>query len=65
MYDATFFHYVNKALHEDRLREAAPRYPVPREPVARPVCLQPQLSVWRRLGQALWRAVPSRLSSGR
>ena len=64
MYDATFFHYVSKALHEDWLREAARRYPVPQEPVARPVCLQPQLSLWRRLGQALWRAVPARLSSG-
>jgi hypothetical protein len=63
MYDPTFFHYVSKAIHEDILQQAAQRYRVQEEPAAQPARPYPRLSV-RRLGQALWRAVPARLSSG-
>jgi hypothetical protein len=76
MYDPTFFHYVSKAIHEDILRQAAARYRVQEDLAAQLARLQedlaaqparpyPQLSALRRLGQALWRAVPARLSSGR
>ena len=64
MYDATFFHHVSKAIHEDILQQAAARYRVQEEPAAQPACLYPRLSALRRLGQALGRAVPARLSSG-
>ena len=68
MYDPTFFHYVSKAIHEDILRQAAARYRVQEDPAVqptRPYPPYPQLSALGRLGQALWRAVPARLSSGR
>jgi hypothetical protein len=65
MYDPTFFHYVSKAIHEDILRQAAVRYRVQEDPAAQPARPYPHLSALRRLGQALWRAVPARLSSGR
>jgi hypothetical protein len=65
MYDPTFFHYVSKAIHEDILRQAAARYRVQEDLAAQPARPYPQLSALRRLGQALWRAVPARLSSGR
>ena len=65
MYDATFFHYVSKAIHEDILQQAAPRYRVQEDLAAQPARPYPQLSVRRRLGQTLFRAVPARLSSGR
>ena len=64
MYDATFFHHVTKAIHEDILRQAAPRYRVQVDPGAQTACPYPRLSALQRLGQALWRAVPARLSSG-
>ena len=63
MYDPTFFHYVSKAIHEDILRQAA-RYRVQEDPAAQPARPYPPLSALGRLGQALWRAVPARLSSG-
>jgi hypothetical protein len=64
MYDPTFFYHVSKAIHEDLLQQAAPRYQVQADPAAQSACPYPQPSLRWRLGQALWRAVPARLSSG-
>jgi hypothetical protein len=64
MYDATFFHHVSTAIHEDILQQAAQRYRVQEEPAARPADLYARLSAVRHLGQTLWRAMPARLSSG-
>jgi hypothetical protein len=65
VYDPTFFHHVSKAIHEDILRQAAPRYRVQEDPAAQPARPASRLGVLRRrVGQALCRAVPARLSSG-
>src|SRR5205807_357123 len=60
MYDPTFFHHVTQAIHEDILRQAAPRYRVQEDSAAQTACPYPRLSPLQRLGQALGRAVPAR-----